>query len=253
MLLEVVDKLVIVSDTQLFLPFGTHAQIKTSRDSSTGLSYSIQIATSARSSAADQIQVSSSGVISTGSTPLTATVFVTDSFKGLNQTVAVIVEVAAVAHISLSPAMYLWPPGVSDVNVPYQLPVGLSAVFKAQLHDASGRSFYTCDSSHIHTRLHRFDVVRLAKGPENCTFTLTATSIGDAVLQVSWKTVNAPSTSYIRIRTVSGITPQLPTVHVGAAVCFHSIIESPVVLPNLVQGERTCVFVNLHFVLSCAS
>ena len=235
-LFEIVDKLVILSDNQLFLPFGTHAHIKTSRDSSPGLSYSIQIATSARSSAVDQIQVSSSGVISTGSTPLTATVFVTDSFKGLNQTVAVIVEVAAVAHISLSPTTYLWPPGVNDVNVPYQLPVGLSAVFTAQLHDMSGRSFYTCDSSHIHTRLHRFDVVRLTKGAANCTFTLTATNIGDAVLQVSWKTANAPSTSYIRIRTVSGITPELPLIHVGAAVCFHSVIESPDVLLNHMQG-----------------
>ena len=150
-LLEVVQKLEVVSDSQLFLPFGTQSQIRTTRDGSSSLSFSVQIAYSARSEAQSELRVSSNGVITTGNTPLTATIFITDSYKGLNQTVAIFVEVAAVAHISVTPSHLLWPPN-SENNAPYLLPVGLSASFIVRQHDASGRSFHACDHNTISVR-----------------------------------------------------------------------------------------------------
>ena len=150
-LLEVVERLVVTSDTSLFLPFGAQSPIKTSRDGSPGLSFFVQIAFSARSAAESEISVSSGGIVTTGSTPLIATVFVTESFKGLNQTVAVFVEVAAVAHISVTPLKALWPPE-TDNAPPFYLPTGISASFFVELHDVSGREFDTCDMNSITVR-----------------------------------------------------------------------------------------------------
>ena len=92
-LLDVVAELRVLSSSKLLLPFHTQSNIITSRDGATGLSYTVHISTSARRSADSELHVSSSGVITTGSTPLVAVVFITESFKGFNQTVAVFVEV----------------------------------------------------------------------------------------------------------------------------------------------------------------
>ena len=151
-LLDVVERLAVLSDTSLFLPFGAKSLIRTTRDGSSGLSYFVQIAFSARSAADAEISVSPSGAITTGSTPLIATVFVTETFKGLNQTVAVYVEVASVAHVAITPLLGLWPPNSNDAP-PYNLPTGVSASFAIQLHDASGRAFDTCDMSMIQVSL----------------------------------------------------------------------------------------------------
>jgi hypothetical protein len=143
-LIEVIERLDVLSSTRLFLPFGARFQIRTTRDDSRSLSYFVQIAFSARSAVMGELLVSHSGMISAGSTPLTATIFVTDSYKGLNQTVAIFVEVAAIAHISVTPAQLLWSTGGDNV-APYFLPLGLAASFVAKLHDSSGRAFDTCD------------------------------------------------------------------------------------------------------------
>jgi hypothetical protein len=146
--IEVVEKLELLSSKQLLLPFGSRFQIRTSHDGSRGLSYFVQIAYSARAAVLGELTVSSSGLISAGTTPLIATIYVTDSYKGLNQTVAISVEVAGVAQLSVTPDRML-SSSSSESPAPFYLPVGLSASLIATLQDASGRSFDTCDFSSL--------------------------------------------------------------------------------------------------------
>jgi hypothetical protein len=96
-------------------------------------------------------------------------------------------------------------------------------------------------------RLHRFDVVRLTRAPESCTFIATATNLGDVVLQVSAKPTAASSsavtsTTYVRIRVVSGIEPSYPLVHVGARICLHSVLQD-VNVSQEIQGVSLDDFV----------
>ncbi len=147
-LLEIVNRLEVVSSKDLFLPFGSQSQIRTTRDDAGSLTYVVKVAQSTRAYDSSALHVTASGLIVTGAIPLAATVFITDSYKGFNQTVAVFVQVTAVAQVSITPTALLGQSG-SHAAVPYTMATGLSAELTVKLHDVSGRAFDACDSSLI--------------------------------------------------------------------------------------------------------
>lgn len=88
--------------------------------------------------------VSSKGVVTTKESPGSVTVLVKIIERGFEQAVAVVVEVAPVAQLSLHPSTLKWPPAQTSV-APYKLPLGLTEVIVVHLHDRMGRLFDTSE------------------------------------------------------------------------------------------------------------
>lgn len=195
----------------------SYFEIETNRDGSPGLTFqvlSVGHVNHARVAAdrlaiSDVASISATGQVTTFTTPGLATILVTHSDNGVNQSMAVLVEVAAIAHLSVVPVAMAWPPG-ARATVPFMLPIGVTTEFQIRLHDQTGRTFHTANGIVFAERLHRFDVVRIRPGPVNTTYPVTATNVGNAILCVSIANhPHAYTADYIRIRVTPAIEPGL--------------------------------------------
>jgi hypothetical protein len=207
------------------LPFESQFQLATSYDGLPALAFralpTSRDGAAADSAAAEVAVISSRGLVQTGTQAGTVTVLVTHHARGWNQTVAVVIEVAAVASLSLVPSTVLYPPSASTAAasiVPHFLPLGATVRFVARLHDAAGRAFHATDDVTFASRAHRHDGLRARRltsaeagsVPNMASWAITATSQGATIWHVSVAHPRHPSVSdYVRIRVTSAIVPGL--------------------------------------------
>lgn len=193
------------------LPFTSFFEIETNRDSSPGLTFEVllhgECPSTLKPSDGAVAVVSQTGQVATFSRPGLTIILVTHSENGVNQSVAVLVEVAPIAHLSILPAAMLWPPAAKS-TAPFSLPIGITAEFHIRLHDRYGRNFHSANGVVFTERLHRFDVVRIKPGAINTTYLVTATNEGNVILRVSIEDHrHAYTADFIRIRVISAIYP----------------------------------------------
>ncbi|XP_038053561.1 nuclear pore membrane glycoprotein 210-like [Patiria miniata] len=221
--LQVFERLELISNchTNLLMTPDTQAPIRTNRDGSARMSYSVLYP-----DYEPLISVSRQGLVSAGSRTGQTTVLVTayENF-GVNQTLSVLVTVKPVSYMAIHSTSNLLTSRGEKLAV---FPVGIGLSFAVAFYDNVGERFQATNTVLEH-RLSRFDLLRLQAGSDNGTFVARPAHIGSTIFKV-WDKNSPWIEDYVNIPVGSVVQPSRTFV-VGDVICFRSPLLT-------VEGQR---------------
>ncbi|KAK3103291.1 hypothetical protein FSP39_018237 [Pinctada imbricata] len=218
---EVFEKLAVVSpavcDGKVLLSPHTEATIRTNRDGSAKMFYTI----ASQSSDDPIVNVGSTGVLTTSSMTGQATLQITSQEEfGANQTLVLLIKVKPVAYLMINSESQLR----TQSGSMHTLPVGSTIHLKVTYHDDVGEQFYATNVK-MRYRCSRYDLIQISHGLENNTLILKTAEVGQTILKV-WDKSNPWLADYIDIPVDYAISPSKLTVTTGEIACFQSPLIS---------------------------
>ena len=218
--IEIIPRLTILGSKELFLPLYAETKIRTTLDGDKGLSFVVVDGSNGVVSVSAQGKISA---LNTGS----ALIIVSHENGDINQTATIMVEVAAVQYLTITPLFGVWPSDYTTDNKKIvTVPIGVEAKLQVNIHHRSGRSFSPLNDTQL---LHRTDlrnIIHVSHGDTSEILHIRAEQHGETVLRVSLGSSRKSQTveNFIRVRTRSAIEPASPVLHVGARPCFASFL-----------------------------
>nr|XP_006822310.1 PREDICTED: nuclear pore membrane glycoprotein 210-like [Saccoglossus kowalevskii] len=200
--------------SMLLMSHNTQTQIKTNRDGSARVSYSLLNLFDGE----PVITIDSMGYVNSRSLTGQTSVLITSHEEfGINQTAVVLVKVKPVSYLAINCEMAV----TTMERKLYSFPVGISLFFTISFHDDLGEKFHSTNSE-LNFRINRFDLLQVNQGLENGTFVARATSSGNTIFKV-WDKNSPHIADYVNVPVDSVITPKDSShITVGDIVCFNS-------------------------------
>ncbi|EDV28745.1 uncharacterized protein TRIADDRAFT_51962 [Trichoplax adhaerens] len=182
---------------QLRLPYRSETQLKTNLDGLAKLTFSISGKTSVAT-------IDDQRRITTGSDAGRVTIFASSVDKlGLNQTVAINLEVKPVVAISIESLSTL---RVTTTNQTHKFPIGATIKFRVNLLDSSGQRLDDV-AYKLEYQLNRFDIVHISRETNSNVYTIKTISPGQVIWHV-WDQSSTSISDHIRITVDHAVVPR---------------------------------------------